>query len=219
MDKIELQVDNREILGKKVKLLRQQHLTPVHLFGHGQRSLALQSATLKLEHVLAQAGETRLITLKVGSERKTRPVLVREVQRDALNGELLHVDFYEVRMGQKVQVEVPIVLVGEAPALKNKGTGMGHELNTLTVECLPNAIPNKIEVDISTLMEAGDAVHVKDIKTEPGITVLNHADQTIVVITAPRVEKVEEVVKEVPVEAAAAEEGKPAEEAAAPKEE
>jgi large subunit ribosomal protein L25 len=205
MNKIELQTENREVLGKKVKILRQQKLTPVHVFGHGQNSLALQSATGKLEHVLAQAGETRLINLVVGEEKKTHPVLVREVQRDSINGQLLHVDFYEVRMDEKVQVEIPIILVGEAPALKIKGVGLNHELNTLTVECLPDAIPNKIEVDMSNLMEPGNAVHVKDLKPEVGITFLNHADQTIVVITAARVERAEEVVKEAAPAAEAAE--------------
>jgi len=228
MAKIELQADNREILGKKVKLLRQQNVTPVHLFGQSQNSLALQSATSTLEHVLSQAGETRLITLKVGSEKKTRPVLVREVQRDCINGKLIHVDFYEVSMSKKVQVEIPVVLTGEAPALKIKGVGMAHELNTLTIECLPDNIPNKIEVNVDALNAPGDAVHVKDIKPDAGIAILNNPEQAIVVITAPRVERVEEkeVVKEATAEATeeaqatdekakpAAEKGKPAAEKA-----
>jgi large subunit ribosomal protein L25 len=217
MSKIELQAEKREILGKKVKILREQKVTPVHLFGHGQESLALQTSTGTLEHVLARAGETRLITLTVGEEKKTRPVLVREVQRNSLNGELIHVDFYEVRMGQKVQVEVPIVIIGEAPALKIKGTSLVHELNTLTVECLPDNIPNKIEVNIASLEVPGNAIHVKDVKVEAGIMVLNNPEQALVVVTAPRVERVEvkEEVKEAP-ETAAAEETKATEEKAKP---
>lgn len=196
MANIELQTENRETLGKKVRFLRRQRVTPLHLFGHGQDSLPLQADTSNVERVLVRAGETRLVSLRIGDESKTRPVLVREVQRRAMTGELLHVDFYQVRMGEKVEVEVPVVLIGEAPALKIKGNGLAHELNTLTVECMPDSIPNKIEVDVSSLSEAGDVIRVEDIIAGPNITILNTPEQPVVVITAAHIE-VKPVVEEV----------------------
>src|SRR5512139_284544 len=151
MDKIELSVANREILGKKVKHLRRQGITPVHVFGHGIESLALQCNTKELELVLGQAGLTRLINIKLAKEKKPRTVVVREFDRDWRKGELVHVDFYQVRMEEKIRLEIPLVLTGEAPALKAKTNMLDHELATLTVECLPAKIPDSIEVDISSL--------------------------------------------------------------------
>ena len=192
MQKIELQAEKREILGKQTKNLRRQGITPVHLFGHGVDSLTLQCDTIKLERVLAQAEENRLITVKIKQDKNNRPVLTREVQRDALNGQLIHVDFYQVRMGEKVEVEVPIVLIGEAPALSIKDNSLLHELHTLNVECLPDKIPANIEVDLSSLAEAGQAIRVKNINVGPDVTVVTDADTIIVNIIVRAKERVEE---------------------------
>jgi len=216
MDKIELKVTNREILGKKVKHLRRQGITPVHLFGHGIESLALQCDTGELERVLSQAGQTRLINLKLAKEKKPRTVVLREFDRDWRKGELVHVDFYQVKMEEKIKLEVPVVLVGEAPALKSKTNMLEHELGTLTIECLPAKIPTSLEVDISSLTELDQAIRVKDVTLDKDITVLNTPELVVVKISSRPVEKVEEKVVEEVVEAEAAE---VAEEAAeAPKE-
>jgi len=216
MDKIELKVTNREILGKKVKHLRRQGITPVHLFGHGIESLSLQCDTGELERVLGQAGQTRLISLKLAKEKKPRAAVVREFDRDWRKGQLLHVDFYQVKMEEKIKLEVPVVLVGEAPALKSKTTMLEHALGTLTIECLPAKIPTSLEVDISSLTELDQAIRVKDVTLDKDITVLNNPELVVVKISSRPVEKVEEKVVEKVVEAEAEE---VAEEAAeAPKE-
>jgi large subunit ribosomal protein L25 len=219
MDKIELKVANREILGKKVKHLRRQGITPVHVFGHGIESLAVQCDTKELERVLGQAGQTRLINLKLAKEKKPRIVVVREFDRDWRRGQLVHVDFYQVRMEEKLRLEIPIVLIGEAPALKSKTNMLDHELGTLTVECLPAKIPNSFEVDISSLAELDQAIRVKDITLDKDITVLNNPDLVVAKISLRPVEKVEEKVVEEAVAAEAEAKAEVAEEAAeAPKE-
>ena len=219
MDKIELKVANREILGKKVKHLRRQGITPVHVFGHGIESLALQCDTKELERVLSQAGQTRLVNLKLAKEKKPRTVVVREFDRDWRRGQLVHVDFYQVRMEEKLRLEIPIVLIGEAPALKSKTNMLDHELGTLTVECLPAKIPNSFEVDISSLAELDQAVRVKDITLDKDITVLNNPDLVVAKISLRPVEKVEEKVVEEAVAAEAEAKAEEAEEGAeAPKE-
>lgn len=202
MDKITLKVTNREILGKKVKHLRREGITPVHLFGHGIESLAIQCNTSELERVLAQAGQTGLISLKLGREKEPRTVVVREFDRDWRRGDLLHVDFYQVKMEEKIKLEVPVVLVGEAPALKSKDNMLEHELETLTVECLPAKIPDSVEVDISSFTGAGHAIRVKDIAIGKDITVLNDPELVVVKISyRPVVKLVEEIVAK-PVEVA-----------------
>ena len=194
MDQLELKVTRREVLGKKVRFLRRQGITPVHVFGHGIESETLQCQTAELKPVLAGAGATGLINLKLGSERKARNVITREIQREPCSGALLHVDFYQVRMEDKVRMEVPIVIVGEAPALRLKENMLTHELNTVTVECLPGNIPNHIEVDVSSLEEAEQALRVGDIKLGEGVTILNDPEQMIVKISTRPAERVEEVV-------------------------
>ena len=177
MEQIELAAKTREVLGKKVQSLRRQGITPMHLYGHGVDSLTLECDSAQLKCVLAQAGSTSIINLKLDGAKRPRKVLVREVQRSPIKGELLHVDFYQVRMEEKVRLEVPIVLVNEAPALRQKGNVLSHELTTLNIECLPDDIPNKIEVDLSSLIEADQAIHIKDIKVASGIAILDHPDQ------------------------------------------
>jgi large subunit ribosomal protein L25 len=208
MDKIELKVANREILGKKVKHLRRQGITPVHVFGHGIESLALQCDTKELERVLSQAGQTRLVNLKLAKEKKPRTVVVREFDRDWRRGQLVHVDFYQVRMEEKLRLEIPVVLIGEAPALKSKTNMLDHELGTLTVECLPAKIPNSFEVDISSLAELDQAIRVKDITLDKDISVLNNPDLVVAKISLRPVEKVEEKVVEEAVAAEAEAEAK-----------
>jgi large subunit ribosomal protein L25 len=179
----------------------------VHLFGHGIKSLALQCDTGELEQVLAQAGYTGLVSLKLDKEKKPRTVVVREFDRDWRKGKLLHADFYQIKMEEKIKLEVPVVLVGEAPALKSKDNMLEHELETLTVECLPAKIPAGLEVDISSFTEPGQAVRIKDIVVDKDITVLNDPELVVVKISWRPVEKVEEeVVEEVVEEAAEAEE-------------
>ena len=198
MDQIELQATNREILGRKVRFLRRQGIIPVHLFGHNVESLALQCEAAQLQRVLAQAGKTRLITLKLDKAKRPRNVVVRKIHRDPLKGELLHVDFYQVRMAEKIKVEIPIVLIGEAPALKSKDNTLFQELSNLAIECLPDQIPASVEVDLSSLTEAEQSIRVKDVVLDEEITVLNDPELVVVKISArPRVEEVvEEVVAE-----------------------
>jgi large subunit ribosomal protein L25 len=212
MDKIELKVTNREVLGKKVRHLRRQGITPVHVFGHGIKSLALQCETGELERVVGQAGHTGLVSLKIDHEKKSRSVVIREYDRDWRKGQLLHVDFYQVRMGEKIKLDVPIALVGEAPALQSKAHTLEHELENLTVECLPAKIPSSIEVDIGSLTELDQAIRVKDVVVDKDITVLNDPDLVVVKISYRHVEKIEEEVVEVVEEEEAVEEGEVPEE-------
>ena len=196
MDQLELQATHRQILGRKVRFLRRQGIIPVHLFGHNVESLALQCEAAQLKRVLAQAGKTRLINLKLDKAKRPRSVVVREIHRDPISGELLHVDFYQVSMAEKIRVEIPIVLIGEAPALKSKDNTLSQELSNLTIECLPDQIPASVEVDLSSLTEAEQAIRVSDLDLDEKFTILNAPELVVVKISSrPRAE-VEEVVAE-----------------------
>ena len=192
MEQIELKASNRETLGKKVRFLRRQGITPVHLFGHGIESLSLQCDTAQLRQVLSEAGHTKLINLKVAKEKSPRTTVVREIQPGHRPGELFHVDFYQVEMEVAMKVDVPIVLTGEAPALSLKENTLVQEINTLSVECLPTHIPDVINLDISSLSESDQSLRVRDIQLDDEITVLNEPEVVLVRISKQRAEIVEE---------------------------
>lgn len=188
-----LKVSKREVLGKKTRFLRREGQTPAHLFGHGVESLALQCDTDELQHIIARKGTTRLLNIKVSGEKEARSVFIREIQRDALSGILLHVDLYQVNKSEKIRVALPIIFVGNAPALKQKNNIIEHIVNELDVESLPDDLPPQIEVDLSVLAEVNQAISVRDIKLKPGVTIVAPADQLIVKISQVAEEK-EEVV-------------------------
>jgi large subunit ribosomal protein L25 len=194
MEKLTLKASPREVVGKKTRFLRRKGITPAHLFGHGLDSLALQCATPELKRTIARAGMTRIINLAIDGDKTPRSVFIREIQREPLDGGLLHVDFYQVKMTEKIKADVPIILVGEAPALKEKGRTIAHSLTELSVECLPDELPPQIEVDLSGLEEVEQAIFVRDIVLSPGVTVLDEPDQLVVKVSEVRMEAEEVVV-------------------------
>ena len=198
MDDLALEAAKRDVLGKKTRFLRRQGITPTHLFGHGIESLALQCDTVHLQRIIALAGMTRPISLDIEDEKRPRSVFIREIQRNEINKQLLHVDLYQVRKGEKIKVDVPIVLIGESPAMKGKGRMLTHGITSLSIECLPSSIPSQIEVDLSSLEELEQPIHVKDIVLDPDITVNVDPDQLVVKVTEAVVKEVEveEVVEE-----------------------
>lgn len=202
MEDLKLKATHRMVLGKKARFLRRQGITPTHLYGNNVKSAALQCDTGELQNLLAQAGKTRLVSLEVDGER-AKSVFVREIQRDVITRELLHIDFYQVKRTEKIAVDVPIVLIGEAPALKFKGRMLVHGINSLSVECLPANVPPQIDIDITQLEEVDQAINVKDIVLDPEITVHADPEQLVVKISEVMVKEVEEV-PEVAEEAAVA---------------
>jgi large subunit ribosomal protein L25 len=203
-EKIELKVEKREVQGKKVRFLRNKGVVPVHLFGHNVDSVSLQGDAVVLRKVLSQAGRTRLIDLKVGKSQKAHNVMVREVQKDPIKGSLLHVDFYEVNMSEKIRVEVPIVLIGESPALKIRENMLNQVMSSLVIECLPDKMPDRVQVDISIIKEVDQAVHVKNVVL-PEVAILNDPDLVIAKVSLRPIEIVEEVKPAAGAEAAGAE--------------
>jgi len=207
--KTQLQASPRQVVGKKVRFLRREGITPANVFGHGLASVAVQVDTKLLRQVLGKVGTSQLITLKIKGESEPRNVLVRDVQINALSRELLHIDLYQVSLTERMTLDIPIMLVGESPAVKKLGGVMLQSLNSFHVECLPGDIPPAIEVDLSRLVELGDSIHVKEINLGDAVTVLDDPDEVIVSVIVPAAEEAK--VAEVPVaEVQPAEEGEAA---------
>jgi ribosomal protein bL25 (Ctc-form) len=131
MEGHEIEASKREATGKKVRFLRRQGLIPANIYGRGIDSTALQVDTKSLKQILAHAGKTDLISLKVDDSKNPVKVLLLDVQRNPLNDELLHVEFYQVKMTEKIKVDVPLEFIGEAPALKRKNVALLRVLDAL----------------------------------------------------------------------------------------
>lgn len=203
MKRLELEASKRDVTGKKVRFLRRQGIIPANIYGHGIDSTSINVDAKSLKHLLAHAGKTDLISLKVDDSKSPVKVLMREVQRNPLTDEPLHVDFYQVRMTEKIKADVPLVFIGEAPVLKNvKNSSMLHLIDSVHIEALPDDLPHSFEIDVSNIEELDQAIYIKDIPLGHGITLLSDPEQMVVKVAEVRKEEVIEV----PVEAEAAEE-------------
>jgi large subunit ribosomal protein L25 len=189
-DEFVLKVKKRAVVGKKVKQLRQEDQIPAIVYGPGDEPLPIQAERKELRQVLFQAGGTQLIELQVGKEKI--PVLAREVQRDVIRGDILHVDFYRVAMDRVIRAEVPVVLVGE-PAIVASGTAIiTHLLTTVEIEALPADLPPHIEVDISSLEEVGEQITVGDLLLSASLTAITGAEEPVIKLDYARMPEIEE---------------------------
>jgi len=191
MDSLSIKANKREILGKKVRFLRREGVTPVHIFGHNLKSQALQCDTDTLQRIIRQAGTSRLVAVKVEGDKNPRSVFIREIQKNELTGQLLHVDFYQIRKTEKIKADIPLVFIGEAPAMQLKGRLLAQELSSISVECLPDKLPPQIEINLSSLEELGQAIHVGDITLDSDIIITTPPERLITKVSEVRV-KIEE---------------------------
>src|SRR3990172_1373928 len=207
----ELNVAPREVLGKKVKTLRRQGLTPANIYGQRVDSQAVQVPTDELKHVLKTAGRNEIVYLRLDGD-EPRPTFVREIQKNPVTDIILHVDFNQISLKEKVKADVPIHLVGLSPAVDTFGGILMHGLDHVSVEALPTEVPSFLELDVSSLVEINQALHVSDLELPEDVTLLTDAEQVVAKVAPPAVEIVEEVAEEEAVEGEVPEEG--AEEAA-----
>jgi large subunit ribosomal protein L25 len=208
-----LQVDGRTVSGKKVKSLRRQGIVPAHLYGRETDSLSLQAPLSAVTTLLRAVERNQIIDLQINGESQPRPVVLRGVQRDPVSDQLLHIDFFQISLTQRMHADVSLNFVGEAPAVQVYGGILLHQLEHVTVEALPADIPGRIDVDVSSLTELEASLHVRDLNVPPNVLLLTDPDMAIVKVAAPRVAEVEEAAPE-EAAAAAGEEGAPAPETA-----
>jgi large subunit ribosomal protein L25 len=201
----ELQVAPRTVLGKKVAQLRRDGKTPANVFGHRIESAAVEADTVELTHLLRGITRNAIINLSVAGEPAPRTVVIRDVTRDAVTGKLLHIDFYQVSMTEKMRADVPVVLVGTSDAVATYGGVLLQTLETVQVEALPNDIPTQFAADVSRLAQLEDALHVRDLDVDTAKVTL-HTDLDVVVarVASPRLAAAEEEAAAAPAEGAEA---------------
>ena len=184
-----LDAQSRALIGKKVHQLRVQGLVPVVVYGARVEPIHLQVPYRPLEVALMHAGGTHLININF--EGKSQSVITRAVQRDIMRGTIMHVDFLAVDASTRIRADVPVHLIGESPAEKTGIGNLVHQTTSLAIEAVSSDLIDAVDVDVSGLKEIGDAIHVRDLKINPDITILNDPDDLVVRINAIR-EVVEE---------------------------
>jgi large subunit ribosomal protein L25 len=187
MTKQSLEAAPRKVFGRKVKQLRKEGIIPANVYGKKVKSLSIAIDSKDFEKVFKEAGETALLNLVLGKDKKA--VLIRNVQKDPVEGNILHVDFQEVDLKAKVSAEVPVELVGESlPEKQGVGTVVQH-INEVEVEALPAELPEKFEIDISALAEVDQAIYVKDIKTSDKVNITEDPERIVVKVEPPQKEE------------------------------
>jgi len=194
---MELQVKNREILGKKVKNLRAQGIIPAELFGHGVQNKHLSVLLKDFTKVYKEAGENTILTLVTENGEKIRAI-ISEVNRHPLTGNFLSIDFRQIHKDEKIHAKVPIEFTGTAPAIK-KGFILVKVLNEIEIEALPDKIPHCFKVDLSKLDDLGQSINIHDLKLTSDIKVLIPPETIIATVS----EQIKEEVAPPPSETAA----------------
>lgn len=184
MEALTLQASSRTIKGKQVKTLRLKGQIPAVVYGHDipSRDIAVDERTL--DKLVRMAGESSLVDLTIDSAEPVK-VLVHDVQRHPLKDTVIHVDLRQVRMDEKLEANVNLKFVGEAPAVKASGAVLVKNITFVTVRALPQDLVHEIEIDLSVLKNFEDRISVGDIVPPPGIEFLNGKTDLIVIASQP----------------------------------
>jgi large subunit ribosomal protein L25 len=199
-----LKAEQRDGTGKgAARKMRSSGRVPAVVYGHGVDPLHVSVDAKELFHLLhTDAGMNVLVDMRVNSDNFL--AMPREVQRDHIRGQFLHVDFLRIARDEKISVEVPIHIVGESHGVKEGGV-IEHHLWDLNLECFPQDVPTSIEADISAL-GINDSLKVSDLEVPDKLTLLTALDEVVVSVVPPQVLRVEEeLAAEAEEEAAAAE--------------
>jgi large subunit ribosomal protein L25 len=197
MAKMNLQARKRTVVGRKVKTLRKEGLLPANIYGKKIKSLSIQVNTDEFLKIFKQAGETNLIDIKLEKEKSKRSVLATNLQKNPVTDLPLHVDFHQVDLTQEVSVAVPVVIIGESSAIKEKGGVLITLLDEIKVEALPQNLPDEFKIDISKLTQFNDSILIKDLKVDKAnISIQVDENETIVMVQEPKKEEAEPVIAE-----------------------
>lgn len=196
MNTLQLQATKRT---EKANKVRAGEAIPAVLYGHGIAAESLALPYAAFIKVWRAAGESTLVDVEIDGAQP-RKALIHDVQHDPVTERLLHVDLYAVQMAEKMKTKIPVHLIGEAPAVKEKGGLLVKSLSALSVECLPSDLVHEVTVDISHLDTFGQSIYIKDLVPPKGITILDRGEEPVVTVMRPKTE--DELAKELSQETA-----------------
>lgn len=175
----------RTAVGKQAKNLVRTNTVPAVLYGHGLENLNLEVGASEFSKIFRQAGSSSLVDLVI-DESPAVKVLIHDVQRHPTKHEVMHIDFYQVKMTEKLETDIELDFVGESPAVKEQGGIFVRALDKVQVSCLPGDLVHTIAVDISSIKTFEDRIAVKDIVVPKGITILDDPETIVASVTPPR---------------------------------
>src|SRR3989344_1458463 len=183
MQKIEIQAQPRTVIGRATKQLRKQEILPAVLYGNNFKSLNLQVPTKQFQKAYVMAGESTLGYVKVGDE--SYPAIIQDVAINPASNAPLHVDFYKVRLDEKIKAKIPLVFAGDAPAVKSFQGILVKNIHELEVEGFPQDLPHEFTIDLSILDVIGKQIMVKDIVIDSKLKLMAQPDEIVILVQAP----------------------------------
>src|SRR6056297_359388 len=167
---LNLKIQKRETTGRKVKKMRQEDILPGVLYGSDFKSKPVKVDYKEFDKAYQKGGESTILNLDLNG--KSMKALIYEVQYDVLTGDFQHVDFYKIKKGEKIQVDVDLKFIGTPPAVKKLGGSFIANLDQIEIECLPKDLIHEIEIDVSVLETFDDVIRVKDLSIPENVKVL-----------------------------------------------
>ncbi|MDQ4034645.1 MAG: 50S ribosomal protein L25, partial [Chloroflexota bacterium] len=187
---LELTLDAREAQGKANKRLRRAGFVPGVVYGKGENSTNVQVEAKTFETLYRAAGKTSVVKFRLPGASRATSGFIKSVQRHPLSGRALHVDYFLVNLNVEMEVDVPLVFTGEAPAVEATGGTLLHNVSTIHVKALPADIPHEIPVDVSVLKTLDVAIHVRDLSLNRDlVTVMTDGETLVATVVPPRVEE------------------------------
>ena len=191
MEKVVIKATKRSVIGKQVRALRRQGELPAIIYGHNLKPVNISLNAHEATQVLNRITASSLVMIDL--DGKEYPTLVRERQRNPVKSVYVHIDFQVVSLTEMIRAKVAVQLVGVSPAVKDFSAILVTGYSELECEALPQDLPERIQVDISSILKIGDGIHVRDIVISDKVKILDNPSEMIVLATAPKAE-VEEVV-------------------------
>jgi len=205
----------RNDFGRKLKSIRKQGVIPAVVYGPGEKNISIEVDEKDFKKIFVKAGESSLINLLVeksdseGGRSIKKSVLIHEIQKDPISEKIIHVDFFQPSLKDEVEVSIPLVFEGTAPAEKDLGGTLIKNILEVEIKALPQDLPHEIKVSISSLNTFQDHILIKDLVLPLGVKILKKPEEIVVSVLPPRkveeelavpieekVEDVEKVVKE-----------------------
>jgi len=186
-ERVTIKAAQRTILGKQVNKLRRQGRLPGNVYGRGLESQAVDIDARDFARTIKSAGLRAMIELDVAGEKSPRYVILRRIERSGGTGDPIHVDFFQVDPNVPIQANVPLRFTGEAPAVRDLAGTLLPSLDQVAVRCLPLAIPDSLEVDVSGLKGFDVSLSVGDIAVPEGVEILTDPSIVVATVNPPRI--------------------------------
>lgn len=188
MEKIELKAKKRDVFGKKTNQGRKDGLIPAVVYGRGIESSSLWVNMLEFKRLLKKSGESTMISLEIDG-KNDRNVIIYEIQRDPVTDNIIHIDFFQVKMDEEIETEVQLEFIGESLAVRDLGGVLVKNMDEVEVKCLPGDLPSRIDVDVSVLNTFEDRICVKDLKISAKVKIDLEPETVVALVSPPRSEE------------------------------